>query len=128
MTERTNVSTGTHFEEEFGYNRLVKKGPYIAMAGTVAIDEGEVVGPGDPYEQAAFALEVIEETLSEVGAELNDVVRTRIYVLDFDDWEEIGRAHREAFPTEQPATTMVSVDELPADGLVLEIEVDAIAD
>lgn len=126
MSERTNVSTGTYFEEEFGYNRLVKKGPYIAMAGTVAMDEGEVVGPGDPYEQTAYALEIIEDTLAEVGADLDDVVRTRIYVLDFDVWPEIGQAHREAFSGERPATTMVGVNDLPADDLVVEIEVDAI--
>ncbi|MFC3960340.1 RidA family protein [Halovivax cerinus] len=126
MAERQSYSTGTVFETEFGYNRAVRVGDSVRIAGTVAVEDGEVVAPGDPYEQASFALDRIEESLQEVGAEMSDVVITRVLVTDFADWEEIGRAHGEAFPDEKPASTMIGVDSLPEPGMVLEIEAEAI--
>lgn len=99
------------------------------MAAIAAMEDGAVVAPGDPYKQADFAMATIERSLEEVDATMDDVVRTRIYVLDFADWEAIGEAHRGYFSEDNlPATTMVQVAGFPADGLVLEIEADAIVD
>lgn len=126
MVERRSYSTGTVYEEEFGYERAVRVGDTVRVAGTVAVEDGEVVAPNDPYEQASFALDRIAESLEGVGASMRDVVVTRVLVEDFDHWREIGRAHREAFPEEKPASTMINVDGLPEDGLVLEIEAEAV--
>ncbi|WP_254864681.1 RidA family protein [Halovivax gelatinilyticus] len=126
MTDREAYSTGTTFEEQFGYNRAVRVGNTVQVAGTSPIEDGEVVAPGEPYEQASFVMDRIEHALEEVGASITDVIHTEVYVTDFGDWEEIGRAHREAFPDEQPASTMIAVNELPREGMVVEIKAEAV--
>jgi len=130
MADRRTYSTGTKYEEEFGYNRAVRVGDTVRIAGTVAVEDGEVVAPGDPYEQATFVLDRIEESLTEVGASMENVVITRVLVEDFGIWEGIGRAHCEAFPDPEtrPASTMIGVAGLPEEGMVLEIEVEAVVD
>ena len=130
MADRRTYSTGTKYEEEFGYNRAVRVGDTVRIAGTVAVKDGEVVAPGDPYEQATFVLDRIEESLTEVGASMENVVITRVLVEDFGIWEGIGRAHREAFPDREtrPASTMIGVAGLPEEDMVLEIEVEAVVD
>lgn len=130
MVEKRTYSTGTTYEEEFGYNRAVRAGNMVRVAGTSAVEDGEVVAPGEPYEQAKFALDRIEESLEEVGASMDDVVLTRVLVEDFGIWEGIGRAHREAFPDpdQRPASTMIGIASLPEDGMVLEIEAEAVVE
>lgn len=126
MAERTTVSSGSQFEEAFGYARAVRKGETVKVSATAAVEDGEPVAPGDPYEQARHVLGVISDALDEADSSMDDVVQTRVYVLDFDDWEEIGRAHREFLGDVKPANTMVEISGLPMDGLVLEIEAEAI--
>jgi len=128
MTRRQTYSTGTKYEEEFGFNRAVRVGETVRIAGTAAVDEGEVVAPGDPYEQAKFVLERIEGSLDAVGASMDDVLITRVFVEEFDIWQGVGRAHREAFSGDKPASTMIGVDSLPEEDLLLEIEAEAVVD
>lgn len=128
MSERTTVSSGSTFEEQFGYSRAVRKGNVVKVSGTAAIDDGNVVGAGDPYEQAQYILNVIENALREADASIDDVVQTRVYVRDFADWEEIGRAHREVFGDVKPANTMVEISGLPDEELLLEIEAEAVVE
>ncbi len=124
---RRSVPSGTPWDAVVGYSRAVRVGPHIAVAGTTATDaDGNVVAPGDAYAQTAVAIGKIEAALVELGAGLADVVRTRLFVTDIGQWEAVGRAHREAFGDIRPAATMVEVVRLIAEGLVVEIEADAV--
>lgn len=124
---RQNISSGTKWELEVGYSRLVKAGPMIFVSGTTAVDEkGNVVGGGDSYQQTKYILQKIEKALKEVNATLLNVVRTRIFTTNIEDWTLIGKAHAEFFLNIKPVTTMVEVKRLIQSELIVEIEVDAI--
>ena len=124
MTRR-EISTGTDWEEEFGYSRAVRIGDVIRVAGTVAVEDGDPVAPDDPYEQTAHVLETIGDALAELDAGPDDVLSTTVYVVDFDDWEPIGEAHKEFFDGARPATTLLEVASLPDPALRVEIQATA---
>lgn len=125
--DRQRIASGTDWEAAVGYSRAVRTGPHVHVSGTTATDEeGDVVGVDDPYRQTKRALSNVEAALREAGATLSDVVRTRLFVVDIDDWEAIGRAHGEVFGDIRPAATMVEVDRLIAPELLVEVEVVAI--
>lgn len=127
MNERLNIHTGAPWESKVGYCRAVRIGSQVAVTGTAAVGEdGEVVGVGDAYLQAKRCLQIIEKALKDAGANLTDVVRTRIYVTDISQWEAVGRAHGEWFGEILPATTMVEVSALIDPDMLVEIEADAI--
>jgi enamine deaminase RidA (YjgF/YER057c/UK114 family) len=127
MNKRINISSGAKWEEIVGYSRAVRIGNIIEVAGTTAVDEnGQVVGPGDPGEQARFILSKIEKALASAGGTLQDVVRTRMFVTNIADWEAIGRVHGLYFKEVKPAATMVEVKALISPELLVEIEVTAV--
>jgi len=126
MTDRRRISSGARWEAVVGYSRAVRVGPHIWVAGTTALgSDGELVGRGDAYAQARQALGNIEAALRQAGASLADVVRTRIFVRDMADWDDIGRAHGESFGATRPACTMVEVSGLIEQDMLVEIEADA---
>src|ERR1043166_6669720 len=126
MTNRERISSGTKWESIVGYSRAVKVGNRIYVTGTTALgDNGEIVGHGDAYQQAAQCIRNIEKALKRLGAGLEHVVRTRMFVTDITRWEEYGRAHGEFFREIMPATAMVEVSRLIDPRMLIEIEADA---
>ncbi|MBJ6119535.1 RidA family protein [Pontibacter sp. BT310] len=124
--KRQNISSGAVWEDIIGYSRAVRVGNVIEVAGTTATDGDQVIGKGNAYEQTKFILQKIEKALEAAGATMEDVVRTRMFVTDISQWEEIGRAHGEVFRTIKPASTMVQVSALINPELLVEIEVTAL--
>jgi enamine deaminase RidA (YjgF/YER057c/UK114 family) len=124
---RQHFSTGTPWEPIVGYSRALRVADNVYVSGTTATDkDGNVVGVGDPYAQTVQTLKNIEIALNELGVGLEHVVRTRIYVRDISQWEQIGKAHGEFFRGIRPVTSMIEVSRLINNDMLVEIEADAL--
>lgn len=121
------VFSGARWESEVGYCRALRTGDRIFVTGTAPVAEGGgVAHPGDAYQQTRRCIEIMTEALASLGASLQDVTRTRMFVTDIERWEEFGRAHGEAFAAHPPTTTMVEVSRLIDPEMLIEIEADAV--
>ncbi len=125
---KIKIGSGSPWEEIVGYSRAIRIGNIIEVAGTTAMDGDVLIGKGDIYKQAVYIFTKIEKALIAAGATLADVVRTRMFVTDISQWEEVGKAHGKFFHTIKPVSTMVEVSSLIDDDLLIEIEVTAIVE
>ena len=127
MASRKNISTETPREPIFGYSRVVRVGPYVYVSGTTATDKSDnIIRIDNPYMQSIQIIKNIQTALQKVDASLNDVVRTRIYTTNINNWEKIGQAHLEFFREIRPACTLVEVSHLISPEILVEMEADAI--
>lgn len=119
--------SGAPWEAQVGYCRALRAGEHIYVTGTAPMDrQGQCFAPGDGYAQTRRCLEIIQRALQDLGADLDCIVRTRLFVTDISRWAEYGRAHREVFGDHPPATTMVEVKSLIDPQMLIEIEADAL--
>ena len=127
MPDRKRVSSVSPYEDVIGFSRAVRVGDLVFVSGTVAWGpDGKLVGKGDVYAQAKQTLANIEGYLREAGASLKDVVRTRIYLTDISRWQEVARAHREAFGDVRPASSLLEISRLAEPEMLVEIEAVAV--
>lgn len=124
--ERQRAYSGSPWEEKVGYCRAIRVGSHVFVTGTTGIGPDGKVVSADAYEQAKRCFEIIRNVLAELGAQMSDVVRTRMFVTDISRWQEYGRAHHEVFADHHPATTMVEVRALIDPAMLVEIEADVL--
>ena len=127
LSDRSNYSSGAPWESIAGYSRAVRVGNIIEVAGTTAVDnEGQVVGAGDISKQTDYIFNKIRNALIDAGSKMSDVIRTRMYLTDINDWETVARVHGDIFSDIKPVSTLVEVSGLIDEELLIEIEVSAL--
>ena len=127
LSDRSNYSSGAPWESIAGYSRAVRIGNIIEVAGTTAVDtEGQVVGAGDISKQTYYIFKKIRNALNDAGSKMSDVIRTRMYLTDINDWETVARVHGDIFSDIKPVSTLVEVSGLIDEELLIEIEVSAV--
>ena len=122
---RKCASSGSQWEPKFGYSRAVRCGNYIAVTGTVGINS-DCTYPDTLEGQTRRSFEIIQAAIEALGGKLDHVIRTRIYVIDVTQWEQVAKVHGQLFGETRPATSLVEVAKLIDDEALVEIEADVI--
>ena len=123
----TRTFSGASWESTVGFCRAIKAGNNIYVSGTAPVaEDGSVFAPGDAYAQAKRCFQIVQKALQDLNADINHVVRTRMYVTDISRWAEFGKAHQEFFAENPPASTMLEVKSLIDSAMLIEVEVDAV--
>jgi enamine deaminase RidA (YjgF/YER057c/UK114 family) len=126
--KRQSVSSGSPYEPVIGISRAVRMGQMIAVSGTAPIgQDGKTVGVGDPTAQARRCFEIAKQALEKLGASLDDVIRTRVFLTRIEDWKAVAEVHGECFRGVRPASTFVQVSRFVDPAWLVEVEVDAMA-
>ncbi len=126
---RQSVSSGSPIEGLIGFSRVVRIGNYIAVSGTASVGpDGNVVAPGDAYLQSKRCFEIIRQSLHQIGVDLEDVIRTRVYMVEMDDLDKVAQSHSETFGETMPASTFLLVSGFIDPDWLVQIEVDAVVD
>ena len=126
---RTSTTSGSPYEDSIGFCRAVRVGNHIFVAGTGPIGaDGKTAAPDDAYGQAKRCMEIIEQAITDLGGSITDVVRTRTYLVNVDDWQAVGRAHGEMFKDIKPAATMLAVHQLIGNDWLVEIEAECVVE
>jgi enamine deaminase RidA (YjgF/YER057c/UK114 family) len=129
MAHRKIISSGSPYEASIGFSRASRIGNIISVAGTAPIAaDGSTAAPGDVYSQTCRCLEIIESAIQQAGANLSNVIRTRVMLTDISRWEEAGRAHGEFFGDVRPACTFVEVSAFIKEDWLVEVEADCVMD
>ena len=123
---KTKLSSSAVWEDIVGYSRAIKVGNQIEIAGTASVKNGEVIHTNDPYRQSVYIIKIIENALKPLDARLDDIIRTRIYLRNVDDWPEVAKAHGEYFNKIRPVCTMVAVSSMINPDILVEIEATAV--
>ncbi len=123
---KTKLSSSAVWEDIVGYSRAIKVGNLIEIAGTASVKNGEVIHTHDPYQQSVYIIKIIENALKQLDSRLDDIIRTRIYLRNVDDWPEVARAHGQYFKKIKPVCTMVAVSSMINPDILVEIEATAI--
>lgn len=126
LLRRKNYSSGAKWEDTMGYSRAVRVGDLIEVSGTTAFRNGEVMGKGNAFEQARYIFNLIEGVLSRAGADLESVIRTRIYLTNMGDWDDVAKAHYLFFSDIKPACTVLEVSGLIDPDMLVEVEITAV--
>ncbi|NOJ28659.1 MAG: hypothetical protein DA328_00645 [Nitrososphaeraceae archaeon] len=127
--QRENISNNSSREDVIGFSRMVKVGPHVFISGTSAIDNtGNIVGVNDPYEQTRQIILNIKKGMERINAGLENIVRTRIYLVSMNDWKKVAKAHSEFFGDIRPATTILEIKHLMRSEMLVEMEADAIVE
>lgn len=125
--ERINVSSGSEYEKPIGFSRAVRIGNIISVSGTAPIaQDGTTAHQNDLYNQTKRCLEIMEKAIIDAGGQLENVIRTRIFLKDISDWEKAAKAHGEYFSTIRPACTFVEVSRFIRDDWLVETEADCV--
>jgi enamine deaminase RidA (YjgF/YER057c/UK114 family) len=125
--DRINVSSGSPLEKPIGFSRAVRIGNIISVSGTAPIaQDGSTAYPNDLYKQTTRCLEIIKKAITDAGGQLENVIRTRIYLKDITDWEKAAKAHSEYFSEILPTCTFVEVKGFVKDDWLIEIETDCV--
>ena len=125
--KRHNVSSGSPFEDKIGFSRATRIGNIISVAGTAAIaPDGSTAFPDDVYEQTKYCIQIVKKAIEEVGGSLENIIRTRIMLIDISNWKEAAKAHGEVFSSIKPACTFVGVKSFVRDDWLVEIEADCV--